>query len=253
MESVTFSSSDIKMTARERLKGNWTIAIIISVIVAVLSRIGTAIQEGVTISYYFTEVYPVILEGRLMEAMEMTSYYAPPFWTDGIVMLNTLLIVPLTTGVAFVFLNMMRGIKPQVKDAFSKYSIFGKCILTDIYTSVIIALWTLLLIVPGIIAAYGYALVPYIICDDENLSVTETAILSKEMMNGHKMELFVLHLSFIGWSLLSIFTFGILEIVYVTPYRNAAIAEFYQRVKAEYDANTNKTNTIFDNDGNIIG
>jgi uncharacterized membrane protein len=241
------------MTARERLKGNWTIAIIISVIVAVLSGIGTAIQEGVTISYYITEVYPVILEGRLMEAMEMTSYYAPPFWTDGIVMLNTLLIVPLTTGVAFVFLNMMRGIKPQVKDSFSKYSIFGKCILTDIYTSVIIVLWALLFIVPGIIAAYGYALVPYIICDDENLSVTETAILSKEMMNGHKMELFVLHLSFIGWSLLSLFTFGILEIVYVTPYRNAAIAEFYQRVKAEYEGCNNKNNQILNNDGDVIG
>ena len=271
-----FRISSIKKIAKKNLKDNWGVAILISFIVIILSGIGTALQEGITLSYYFTEVTPVILRGDVMTAMEMTSSYAPPLWTDGVVWFNAMLVAPLTVGVCFAFLNLGRGAKIQLKDAFAKYEIFGKCILVSIYEGVLILLWSFLLLIPGIIATYSYALTPYIICDYDDLSITDTVTMSKEMMRGHKMALFALDISFLGCYilpfvvfslsiLLSIYGIAILAlgiimllnifyIFYIAPYRNAAKAEFYERVKMEYEAkNGISNNNVIDNDGNVIG
>lgn len=99
--------------------------------------------------------------------------------------------------------------------------------LRQLYT----ALWTLLLIVPGIIKGYEYRMVPYILADHPEMSHQEVFALSKKMMDGEKMNAFVLDLSFIGWSLLSTLTCGLLAIFYVNPYVNATNAELYLTLK----------------------
>ena len=87
-------------------------------------------------------------------------------------------------------------------------------------------LWSLLFIIPGIVKSYSYAMTPYILLDRPELSATDAIKESEKMMNGHKMELFILDLSFIGWILLSMLTCGIL-VLYVEPYMMATKSAFY--------------------------
>lgn len=93
--------------------------------------------------------------------------------------------------------------------------------------------WSLLFIIPGIVKSYSYMLVPYILAENPSLDHSRVFKLSREMMNGHKWEAFVLELSFMGWLLLASFTGGILNIFYVNPYVYATYAEFYSALKAE--------------------
>lgn len=93
--------------------------------------------------------------------------------------------------------------------------------------------WSLLFFIPGIVKAYSYMLVPYILAENTYLDRKRVFQLSRQMMRGHKMEAFVLKLSFFGWYFLSLFTSGILSIFYVNPYVHATMAEFYSAIKAE--------------------
>jgi uncharacterized membrane protein len=97
----------------------------------------------------------------------------------------------------------------------------------------------LLLIIPPCIPAFvkslSYSMTNYILYENEQMG-TKAIDLSMKMMNGHKMELFLLHLSFIGWGILSILTLGI-GYIWLVPYKNASLAEFYEYVKTKYDQN----------------
>lgn len=110
---------------------------------------------------------------------------------------------------------------------------YKKSILIYLLTSVYIFLWFLLLIIPGIVKSYSYALATYIRMDNEELSTEECINKSMELMKGKKMKLFLLDLSFIGWYLLAMFfTLGI-GLLWVTPYHQMARIAFYENLKAE--------------------
>ena len=93
-------------------------------------------------------------------------------------------------------------------------------------------LWSLLLIVPGVIKAYSYRMTPYILAEYPEMSGKEAITLSRQMMDGQKWDAFVLDLSFIGWGILSLLTLGILGLFYVHPYRYCTNAELYRVLKA---------------------
>lgn len=92
-------------------------------------------------------------------------------------------------------------------------------------------LWTLLFIIPGIIKSYEYRMIPYILAENPNLDAKDVFRLSKEMMDGEKMDAWVLDISFIGWAILSVFTCGILAIFYVNPYIYMTDAHLYEALK----------------------
>lgn len=95
--------------------------------------------------------------------------------------------------------------------------------LRDLFTT----LWSLLLVVPGIVKHYEYLMVPYIIAENPAMDYKEAFQISKQMMDGEKMEAFIMDLSFLGWYLLSVVTCGLLAIFYVNPYVQASFAEMY--------------------------
>lgn len=95
--------------------------------------------------------------------------------------------------------------------------------LRDLFT----ALWSLLLVVPGIVKHYEYLMVPYIIAENPAMDYKEAFQISKQMMDGEKMKAFIMDLSFLGWYLLSAVTCGLLAIFYVNPYVQASFAEMY--------------------------
>ena len=95
-------------------------------------------------------------------------------------------------------------------------------------------LWTLLLIVPGIVKSYEYRMVPYILAEQPDISSSDAFAISKEMMQGQKFEAFILDLSFIGWWLGSAITCGLLGIFWTAPYQAATNAELYGNLREDW-------------------
>jgi uncharacterized membrane protein len=98
--------------------------------------------------------------------------------------------------------------------------------LTMLYKGVLIFLWSLLLIIPGVIKSYAYSMVPYILADNPNIGYSRAIQLSNQMTDGHKFDMWVLDLSFIGWYLLGLLLFYV-GVLFVKPYENATKAELY--------------------------
>ena len=92
-------------------------------------------------------------------------------------------------------------------------------------------LWGLLFVIPGLIKAYSYRMVPYILAENPDMSSLEAITLSRKMMDGHKWNTFVLDLSFLGWDLLTICTLGLAGLLYVCPYQFATNAELYKSIR----------------------
>lgn len=130
-----------------------------------------------------------------------------------------------TTKVSTITFAFDHSYKNHVKIMFFK----------DLYTF----LWTLLFIVPGIVKAYEYRMMPYILSENPDMSMDEVFARSKEMMYGQKWNVFVLDLSFVGWNFLSLCTCFLLSIFYVAPYKNLTDAELYNTLSAQYVNDTN--------------
>lgn len=114
---------------------------------------------------------------------------------------------------------------------------YGGNVLMMFLISLYTALWSMLFVVPGIVKGYSYSLAMYIKSENPNIPASKAIELSTRMTNGHKMDLFVLDMSFIGWAILSAFTLNILGILYVMPYQYASKAFAYEEIKEEALAN----------------
>lgn len=110
---------------------------------------------------------------------------------------------------------------------------YGRNLVTMFLKSLFTVLWMLLLIVPGIIKGYEYSMIPYILAENPDMGRKEVFAMSKELTAGSKWKLFVFDLSYIGWFLLSVITFGILDVLYVQPYYYAAKTQVYLELKAK--------------------
>ena len=152
----------------------------------------------------------------------------------GLSLVMTILLLPLIWGFYTMYLDHIRGEKVGLGNLFQGYSKewFSKSLLTFLLMYVYILLWTLLLIVPGIIKALSYAMTPYVLKDNPNMKSNEAIEESMRLMSGHKAELFLLSLSFIGWALLSLLTLGI-GFLWLIPYMQTANAHFYEDLKKE--------------------
>ena len=136
-----------------------------------------------------------------------------------------------TFGLSSAFLGLIRTKTMKFESLFDCTKNFGNVFVASILQVVFLALWTMLFWILGIVKSYSYAMTNYILIDNPELTGNQAITESRKMMNGHKMDLFLLDLSFIGWYLLTAFTFGILSL-YVTPYHHAARANFYENLKA---------------------
>lgn len=151
--------------------------------------------------------------------------------------LGALLILPIHVGAAYAFLKISRNERAELGDLVvslrgsSYFNHVVQLFLRGLY----LFLWSLLLIIPAIIKYYSYFLMPYILADDPES--TDPITTSRSMMDGHKLELFWLQLSFIGWFLLGALTLGILTVLYVSPYYRQTMANYYISLKIEKGGN----------------
>ena len=156
------------------------------------------------------------------------------------VLINTALELVMTiVGVGFTLfvLNTVRGTGAALGNLLDGFAIFWRIILLHILTTVLIILWSLLLIVPGIIAAYRYSLATYVLLDHPEYSVVDCIRESKALTKGRKAELFKLDLSFLGWLFLSSLPYiGYFLSVWVTPYYALTHAMYYERYSGHVPA-----------------
>ena len=108
---------------------------------------------------------------------------------------------------------------------------YRNTVLTFLLHDVLLILWTCLLIIPGVIKMYSYRMVPFILAENPDMAPMEIIKKSEEMMRGYKWEAFLLDVSFIGWWVLSLPTFGILALFWTRPYTYQADAELYKVLK----------------------
>ena len=143
-----------------------------------------------------------------------------------------------SVGFAYFMVKFINDQEHSIRDLFNFSSDFARCLVTNLLQSIFIFLWSLLLVVPGIIKSLSYSLVSLLLADEKYKDTDPMQILKKstEIMNGHKMDLFVLGLSFIGWHLLACLTCGILEF-WIMPYQQTATYKFLNDIKEEYEKN----------------
>lgn len=189
-------NSELRAEAREVLRGKWPMAALATLIVIGVSG---------------------------------ASVYLPP-------LLGLFLIgLPVMYGFFVLMLGLRRGASDidfgVLFEAF-KSGTYQRIAITKLLQVIYVWLWSLLLLIPGIIKQYSYAMTDYILKDEPSLSGNAAIEKSMAMMAGHKMKLFLLDLSFIGWYILACFTLGI-GIFFLTPYMLTARAAFYEDLKAQ--------------------
>ena len=135
-----------------------------------------------------------------------------------------------TFGLCAAFLGVIRTKTMKFESLFDCTKNFGNVLIASLLQILFLTLWFMLFWIPGFVKSYSYAMTYYIQIDNPNLTGNDAITESRKMMNGHKMQLFLLDLSFIGWYFLTALTFGIL-ILYVAPYHQAARANFYENLK----------------------
>ena len=143
---------------------------------------------------------------------------------------------PLLYGMARTQVECVENQKWDILHVFCGFSEdFGQSVLLGFLRELLIALWSLLLVVPGIVKSYSYAMAFYIRQEKgkKQTDAIDCITQSRQMMDGHKWQLFCLDLSFIGWYLVGALCFGV-GVLFVTPYHEVARANFYEALKAEY-------------------
>lgn len=136
----------------------------------------------------------------------------------------------LTLSLCMVYLGQSYGNNAQISNSFGGVRHLGKAWWLTILMGFFTALWSILFVIPGIVKAISYSMAPFVLADDPTLTARQALDISKQITDGHKLDLFLVGLSFIGWSLLVSFTFGIAAI-WVVPYMCATYANCYQTLK----------------------
>jgi len=174
------------------------------------------------------------LAGKWGKAAILTLIYMVLMWvayvaSAGIV---AILLLPLEWGYSLFFLRVARKQSADYGTLFDGFKDYLRIFLTMLLKCVYTWLWMLLLIVPGIVKSYSYAMTSFVLADDPNIKYDAAIEESMRLMDGHKMELFLIDLSMIGWLILCIFTCGI-GYLFLSPYVFTTHAHFYEELKAE--------------------
>lgn len=215
--------SEIRQAARDNLRGNYWLSVLVAFVAVLLGGIitgGTIFRVDVD-----TEVFhhlPRFIVRYLAIMSSVSGFFAlVQFIIGGTVQL----------GYAKYLLKQHDHASFDIHDLFSQFDRFKEGFLQNFLRNLYIFLWSFLLIIPGIVKSYSYAMTPFIMAENPDMSAKEAIEASKQLMHGHKDELFTLDLTFFGWSLLAALTLNIGHI-FLNPYKNAAYAVFYKELTA---------------------
>lgn len=203
------TNSEIRRDARARMSGNWGSGVLFAF---------------VSVLMYCIVASPQVIFGE--QSVAGNLIYIVAYIMVGL---------PLSVGIWSAFLCFVRGERLKVEGMFRVFSsrYYGSSIVLGLLVGIYTFLWSLLLVIPGIIKSLSYALAPYILVDNPEYSGEKAICKSMEMMRGHKMDLFLILLGFVGLEILSAFLLFI-PMLWLSPYYNTVLARFYEEVKVEH-------------------
>ncbi len=250
-------ASDFRKIARDALRGKWAIAVIVGLIAMLLGGVGAS---GPELNFEYSDNGATInLEIANQTIFSSTGGITPKLQTFLVGGAIYIAIAAMIFAVVYFILGSIievgysrfnldlvdRQKEPEMGTLFGYFSHWKTTAVAKLLQTVYVILWSLLLIIPGIIAFYSYAMTSYILAEHPEMTPSEAIARSKEMMEGNRWRLFCLHFSFIGWSLLSSLTLGIGNL-WLTPYRQAATAAFYREISGtEHTPNVNNSQTEY--------
>lgn len=213
-------SKTLKRRALNNLQGNWGLSVGVALLAALLGGATVSGTMNLNIDQeILAELPPNVLAVIAAIASVLSILSFVQFILGGTVNL----------GYTRFLLDQHDGNELNFRTLFSQFDRFGVGFLQKFLRGLYIFLWSLLLIVPGIVKTYSYAMTPYILADHPEMTANEAITASRKLMDGHKGELFWLHLTFIGWVLLNAFTLGIGSL-FLNPYMQAAETAFYRQL-----------------------
>ncbi|HYE69832.1 MAG TPA: DUF975 family protein [Anaerovoracaceae bacterium] len=198
---VIESSRNLRALGRNALTGKWGLGVLGTVLYAVLTTVPVIILNA------------IFGDGDASPAAISNIY-------------SLLITGPMTLGYAMFAISIFRKRETSPAEVFYGFERFGKAFGLYIVMIIFVLLWSLLLIVPGIIAAFRYSMCFYILADNPNIGIMEALNESKKMMRGNKWKFFCLNISFIGWGILCLLTLGI-GFLWLGPYMEVSIIAFY--------------------------
>lgn len=195
-----FRPTVLRNQAYETLRGKWTPAVVTSLVFCILLGVAVSLSRVNALLYLIA-----YLGGASIVAIGML-YACWDLFT--------------------------KGTLPEAGALFAPFKQYARTVGAVLLVFVYTLLWTLLLVIPGIIKAYSYSMTFYILRENPEMTAGDAITASQKMMDGHKMDLFLLSLSFIGWAILASITFGI-GYLWLIPYIYTAYAAFYETLKKE--------------------
>lgn len=231
-------AADFRAIARSALRGRWFIAVMVTLVATVLGGIDSGgpkikfnvSQSGVSANLtvagqtvFSTSGNPgitALLAGGILYLV-LAALVVAAIW----------LFLGSVVGVGYsrFTLQLVDGGDAGFENLFQYFPYWKNAVCTRLLAGLYIFLWSLLLIIPGIIASYSYAMTEYILAEHPEMRAGEAIAASKEMMYGNRWRLFCLHLSFIGWAILCALTLGIGNL-WLNPYKNVSEAAFYREI-----------------------
>lgn len=197
---VTLTCSNMRSWGRQALSGRWSMAVLGTILLSALTALPILLFSfifDINSLDYISDLYAMLISG------------------------------PLSLGYIMFIQAIFRRNNTSPMEIFNGFERFGKALGLFLLMNILILLWSLLFIIPGIIASYRYALAFYIMADHPEMGILEIIGESKRLMRGNKWKLFCLHISFIGWILLTILTAGI-GYFWLLPYITASTVGFYE-------------------------
>lgn len=225
-----FTASEFRRIARDKLRGHWGRSVLVTFIFSLICGISSIYNLAKNMGHMdfdmlFAGNYNDFLAGYT--SVETAGSVFGTLMSLALSIAVILFSGALALGHCKYYIDLVaENRQDEVSVIFSRFDIFLKAMGLNLFMALFIWLWSLLFIVPGIIATYRYRLAPYLMAENPGLGIREAVNMSKELMAGHKWRLFCLELSFIGWGILSALTCGIGDL-WLQPYISAATAAFY--------------------------
>lgn len=219
--------------ARSALTGTWGVSIGIAALAALLGGLIVGSSFLPSVSYTLPIDFPLLerIGAELNEGIRLGRFTLSI--KSGVFGLAAFLLGgTLELGYARFLLKQHDGKNTEFNDLFSQFHRYGTGFAQHFLRGLYVALWSILLVIPGIMKSYSYAMTPFILAEHPELTATQAIEWSEELMEGHKMDLFILDLTFIGWEILAGMLWNLGHLV-LNPYKNAAHAAFYRQLLEE--------------------
>lgn len=236
-----WSISELKQRAKTDLKNNYWVAVLFSVLYTFITCAGAG-KGGSGDSQAISDS-----DLNSLDKVISSDYGAAIMGILGVTMMAAIVISivigifiknPMRVSYARFNLDCTAGTGAFSTIAYGYKDNIARNVFGLFATDIIIVLWSLLFVIPGIVKAYSYMLVPYILAENSSVTAKEAREMSAELMKGNKWKAFALDCSFIGWCILSVFTFGLLAVFYVTPYTSLTHAELYRELSGKNNTYT---------------